>query len=99
MLIFFTPYTYMFLSLYFFITFILLRISNFFIFWLIIEIIMLLYIGVSYTIFTHRYTQLIIYFLFQTLASFSILVSYLISYKYLLFISLFLKLGIFPFFS
>jgi NADH:ubiquinone oxidoreductase subunit 2 (subunit N) len=32
-------------------------------------------------------------------SSFSILVFFLLSYKYLLFISLFLKLGIFPFFS
>ena len=63
------------------------------------EIVILLFIGVSYTIFIHRYTQLILYFLFQTVASFSVLVFYLFSYKYLLFVRLFLKLGMFPFFS
>lgn len=68
-------------------------------FWLFIEIVILLFIGVSYTVFIHSYTQLILYFLFQTLASFSILVFYIFSYKYLLFVGLFFKLGIFPFFS
>lgn len=99
MFIFFTPYTYLFLSLYFLVMLFIFSINNFFIFWLFIEIVMLLFIGVSYTIFIHSYTQLILYFLFQTLASFSILVFYLFSYKYLLFVGLFLKLGIFPFFS
>jgi formate hydrogenlyase subunit 3/multisubunit Na+/H+ antiporter MnhD subunit len=99
MFIFFTPYTYLFLSLYFIILTFMFSINNFFIYWLFIEIVMLLFIGVSYTIFIHSYTQLMLYFLFQTLASFSVIVFYLLTYKYLLFIRLFLKLGMFPFFS
>ena len=39
------------------------------------------------------------YFLIQTIASFNILIFYIINNPYLLFISLFLKLGIFPFYS
>jgi NADH:ubiquinone oxidoreductase subunit 2 (subunit N) len=99
MFVFFTPYTYLFLSLYFIVILFIVSINNFFMFWLLIEIVILLFIGVSYTVFIHSYTQLILYFLFQTLASFSILVFYIFSYKYLLFVGLFFKLGIFPFFS
>lgn len=99
MFVFFTPYTYLFLSLYFIVILFIVSINNFFMFWLFIEIVILLFIGVSYTVFIHSYTQLILYFLFQTLASFSILVFYIFSYKYLLFVGLFFKLGIFPFFS
>lgn len=99
MLLFFTPYTYLFLSLYFVVLSLIFSLRNFFIFWLFIEILILLFIGISYTLFSHSYTHLILYFLFQTLGSFSILVTYLFSIKYLLYTSLFLKLGIFPFFS
>ncbi len=99
MVIFFTPYTYLFLSLYFLVITFIFSIRNFFLFWLFIEILILLFIGVSYTVFIHRYTQLIVYFLFQTLASFSIIVFYLFSLNYMVLVSLFFKLGIFPFFS
>ena len=60
---------------------------------------MLLFIGLSYTIFVHSYTQLILYFLIQTLASFGMLVFYTLDANYLLYFALFLKLGIFPFMS
>ena len=99
MFIFFTPYTYFFMSLYFLTLSFLLSINRFLFYWLFIEVLMLLFIGISYTVFLHRYSQLIVYFLFQTLASFSILAFYLLSLKYLLLLSLFLKLGMFPFFS
>lgn len=68
-------------------------------FWLYMEVAMLLFIGLSYTIFIHSYTQLMLYFLMQTLASFGMLVFYTLRADYLLYISLFLKLGIFPFMS
>ena len=99
MLLFFTPYTYLFLSFYFLVIFNMFSINSFYIFWLFMEILILLFIGVAYTVFTHSYTQLMLYFLFQTIGSFSILVIYLFSFKTLLFFRLFFKLGIFPFFS
>jgi len=99
MLVFFTPYTYLFLSMYILVLLFMFSIRNFLIFWLFMEILMLLFIGVSYTQFIHSYSQLITYFLFQTLGSFSILVFYLFSLKRLVYFSLFFKLGIFPFYS
>ena len=95
----FTPFSYFFLSSYLIVLSILFSIRNFYLFWLYIEILMLLFIGFSYTIFSNSYTQLMVYFLMQTLASFSMLVFYRLDYRSLFCLSLFLKLGIFPFFS
>lgn len=95
----FTPFRYFFLSFYLIVLLFLFSINNFYLFWLYIEVLMLLFIGFSYTIFSNRYTQLMVYFLIQTVASFRILVFYTLDYKFLFCMFLFLKLGIFPFFS
>jgi len=95
----FTPFSYLFLLVYSFLIITLFTIRRFYLFWVYIEILMLLFIGLSYTLFTHSYTQLMLYFLIQTLASFSMLVFYTLDYSYMLYFSLFLKLGIFPFMS
>lgn len=95
----FTPFRYFFLSSYLIVLLFLFSINNFYLFWLYIEVLMLLFIGFSYTIFSNRYTQLMVYFLIQTVASFRILVFYTLDYKFLFCMFLFLKLGIFPFFS
>lgn len=99
MFLLFTPFSYMFFRVYLLVLFFMLTLSNFYMFWFYIEISMLLFIGLSYTIFVHSYTQLILYFLMQTLASFAMLVFYTLSRDYLMYFALFLKLGIFPFIS
>jgi hypothetical protein len=99
MFLYFTPFTYIFLTVYFIVLVFILRLDSVYLFWLYIEILMLLFIGVSFTIFSNSFTQLMLYFLIQTLASFRILVFYCLSVNYLIFIALFLKLGIFPFIS
>lgn len=99
MFLLFTPFSYLFLTVYVLVLFFMLTLSNFYMFWLYIEISILLFIGLSYTIFVHSYTQLMLYFLMQTLASFGMLVFYTLSARYLLYFALFLKLGIFPFIS
>ena len=95
----FTPFTYLFLLFYFVVLFCIFSISNFYVFWLYIEVLILLYIGISYTLFCNSYTQLMLYFLVQTVASFSLLVFFRINYYFLFCMFLFLKLGMFPFFS
>lgn len=99
MFVIFTPFSYLFFSVYSLVLLFMFTLSNFYLFWVYIEIAMLLFIGLAYTIFLHSYTQLILYFLIQTLASFSMLVFYTLDQRYLLYFSLFLKLGIFPFIS
>ena len=95
----FTPFTFFFVRIYSLVLLFLFRMSNFYFFWLYIEIAMLLFIGLSYTLFTHSFTQLILYFLMQTLASFGMLVFYTLGFSFLFYFSLFLKLGMFPFMS
>ena len=95
----FTPFRYFFIRSYLIVLSFLFSISNFYLFWLYIEVLILLFIGFSYTIFSNSYTQLIVYFLIQTIASFRILVFYTLGYPSLFCMFLFLKLGIFPFFS
>jgi len=99
MFILFTPFSYLFLTVYVLVLFFMLTLRNFYMFWLYIEVAMLLFIGLSYTIFMHSYTQLMLYFLIQTLASFGMLVFYTLGYEYFLYLALFLKLGMFPFIS
>jgi NADH:ubiquinone oxidoreductase subunit 2 (subunit N) len=98
MLIMFSPYSFMFFSTYIVFLFSLFRINNFFYYWAIIEILILLFIGLSYTLFVRRYSQLITYFLIQTLASFLMLVFYIYTLPYLLTVSFLIKLSMFPFF-
>lgn len=99
MFILFTPFSYIFLTAYLLVLFFMLTLRNFYIFWLYIEVAILLFIGLAYTIFMHSYTQLMLYFLMQTLASFGILVFFTLGFDYLLYSALFLKLGMFPFIS
>lgn len=99
MFVIFTPFSYLFFSVYSLVLLFIFTLSNFYLFWVYIEIAMLLFIGLAYTIFLHRYTQLMLYFLMQTLASFRMLVFYTLDQGYLLYFSLFLKLGMFPFMS
>lgn len=66
-------------------------------FWLFIELCTLLFIGISYTLFINRFSQLMFFFLVQTIASFNLLVFYIMSFHLLFLGSLFLKVAIFPF--
>jgi len=95
----FTPYTHIFLAIYYIVISQIFMTNSFFIYWIIIEVLILLFMGFRYTLFYNRYTQLILYFLFQTLGSFRIIVAYLFGLKYFLIFSIFFKLGIFPFYS
>lgn len=98
MFLLFTPYTYLFTLIYLMVLMFLFTISNFYVFWLYIELLTLLFMGIRFTLFVNRYSQLILYFLIQTIASFNILVFYILGYSYLFLFSLLLKLAMFPFF-
>lgn len=99
MFVLFTPFSYLFFTVYLLVLYFMLTLRNFYMFWLYMEVAILLFMGLSYTIFMHSYTQLILYFLIQTLASFGMLVFYTLNFDLLFYTSLFLKLGIFPFIS
>lgn len=95
----FTPFTFLFLTVYLFFILVLLSLKDFFRVWILIELLILLFLGISYTILSHGFSSLMQYFLIQTLASFSILFFFLLSFTLFYSFSFFLKLAMFPFFS
>lgn len=98
MFVIFSPYSFLYMSSYLLFLFSLLQISSFYYYWSVMEIIILLFIGLSYSIIVRSYSHLIIYFLIQTVASFLILVFYIYDFSFFLTSSLILKLSMFPFF-
>lgn len=76
----------------------LMQVSNFYYYWAVIEIIILLFMGLRYSVIISSYSQLILYFLIQTIASFLILVFYLYDFSVLLTSAFTLKFSMFPFF-
>ena len=61
------------------------------------ELITLLLMGLSYTIFTNGVSQLMVYFLTQSVSSFLLLLGFLFSSTIIVSFALLLKLGMFPF--
>lgn len=98
MFLIFSPYSFLFFSFYILFLFSLFTIGSFYYFWVVIEILMLLFIGLSYTLFVNSYSQLMLYFLIQALSSFSLLVSYVYYSRLFITLSFILKLSMFPFF-
>lgn len=66
-------------------------------FWIFIEISILVFIGLRYTIFLNRFSPLIVYFLIQAFASFRILITYCWRSTIIFTIFIIFKLAIFPF--
>lgn len=94
----FSPYSFLFFSTYILFIFSLFNITNFYYYWSVIELIILLFIGLSYTLFTRSYSQLMLYFLIQTLSSFILLVFYIYNMPIFITLAFLVKLSIFPFF-
>lgn len=93
----FTPFTFLFFTIYSLFFLFLFSRPNFILFWVYIEFIILIFIGMSYTMFSNNFSSLMLYFLVQTVASFRIFLFYLYPHPVLLPLSFFLKLSMFPF--
>lgn len=98
MFLLFSPYTFLFFFVYLMFIFSLFMINNFYYYWAIMELLILVFMGIRYTLFFSTYSQLMVYFLIQVVSSFSILVFFIYNFPILLTISFFTKLAIFPFF-
>lgn len=68
-------------------------------FWILSEILMLIFMGISFTLFCNRYSSLLVYFLVQLFSRFNVLLFYLFPNTFLFTSSLLLKFGFFPFHS
>lgn len=92
----FSPYTYLFLSILLIVTVSSLTLDSFLIYWVMLEIVTLLFIGVRYTLFKNSYSYLIIYFIIQIVSALGILVSYLAGLWALFTLFYFSKIALFP---
>lgn len=72
-------------------------VSSFFYAWVTIEILMFLFIGISYCITQNNYSSIMSYFLIQSVSSFLILISFYMGNSFFITISLLLKFSMFPF--
>lgn len=99
MFLIFTPYSFLFFTVYLLFIGSLFTINNFYFYWFVMELIMLLFVGLGYTMFVSSYSQFIRYFLIQTAASFFILLFYVVDSNVFLTFAFLLKLAMFPFHS
>ena len=93
----FSPFSFIFLRVYFMILRVLLFTPNFFIFWVVIEFIMLLFIGLSYSLFRNRFSSLMLFFLLQTFSSFGLLIFFIFENSFFFTLFFLIKLSMFPF--
>ena len=94
----FTPYSFIFLFFYLLSLLSLFSVSDFYVFWLVIEIMMRFFMGCCFSTFSLGFSSLIVYFLLQTISSLSLFVFYSFSLSLFFTFFLLLKLSMFPFY-
>lgn len=94
---FITPQSFIFLRIYTIFIFLMLCSNTFFVFWSFMEIRTLVFIGIRYSLFKNNFSQLLTFFIIQTISAFSVLVFYVIDWSLAFTLSLILKLSMFPF--
>lgn len=97
-MVFLAPQTFIFSVLYFFLLLLLISISDFFVYWIVIELRTLVFMGISYTSFKNNFRRLLIFFIVQTVSAFRLLVFYLTGSTLGFTLSLLIKLAIFPYY-
>lgn len=98
MIKFYTPFSFIIFSVYVVQLFFLVSIAEFILYWFVIEITNLVFIGVSYSLFKNNFTQLLIFFIIQVISAFCLFVFYILNYPVFFTFSISLKLGMFPFY-
>lgn len=88
----------MFLCLYFFFLYVIFLVDRFYIFWIIIEIRTLVFIGIIISIFKNKFDSLLLFFIIQSIAALFLLFSFCIQSIIFITMSQLLKLAIFPFY-
>lgn len=95
----FTPYSFFYLVFYISFLFTFFVSTRFYWCWISMEIIILFFIGICYTLFPNSFHSLLVYFLVQAFSSFSLLIFYIFYIPFFFTSSLLLKLSLFPFHS
>lgn len=97
-MVFLSPQSFIFSVFYFFMLLIMFCTRNFFVFWTIIELRTLVFIGVAYSLFKNNFSPLLLFFIIQSLSAFSLILFYFIDFSVGFSVALLLKLSIFPFY-
>lgn len=96
-MVFITPHSFVFFLVYLLLIFIIFCVDRFFLFWSLIEIRTLVFMGISYSFFKNNFSHLLTFFIVQTISAFSILIFYVLGLESAFTLALFLKLSMFPF--
>lgn len=96
-MVFLTPQSFLFFMLYILFLFFMLCVDSFYVFWAFLEISTLIFMGMSYSLFKNNFSQLLTFFIIQTISAFSVLVFYIVGWNLAFTLSVLLKLSIFPF--
>ena len=91
-----TPLTYVYLITYVCLLYILIAISNIYVFWMFIEIRILLFIRVSYSIQNKNFSSLMLYFIVQVFSSFGLIIRIMLDRTFARYFLL-IKIALFPF--
>lgn len=96
-MVFITPQSFLFFILYLLFILFILCVDRFYIFWALLEMRTLVFIGLSYSLFKNNFSQLLTFFIIQTISAFSLLVFYVVGWDLAFTLAVLLKLSIFPF--
>lgn len=96
-MIFLSPQVFFFTVIYILFLFLISCINRFFIFWSIIELSTLIFMGLSYSSLKNSFSSLLIFFIIQSYSAFMLLIFYCLSLSYGFTLSIILKLSMFPF--
>ena len=91
------PHSFFFSLIYIILLYVLSYLTDFFYFWVLIEVSTLVFIGIRYSVFKNNFSFLLIFFIIQTISAFFLLIFFIYPYPTLMSFSMFLKLSIFPF--
>lgn len=95
---FLSRYSFFFTCVYFTFVYLIFCLDRFFIFWRVIELRTLVFMGICYSSFKNNFSSLLVFFIIQTISALILLTFFLVSRPFGFTFSILLKLSIFPFY-
>jgi len=90
-------FSFAFSLIYFLFFALILTLRDFYSFWVVIECLIFVFIGICYRVINFGFIGLMLYFVIQAISSLNIFLFFMISFPTLLLFAILLKLSIFPF--
>ena len=96
-MIFLTPHTFVFSVLYGMMLFVIFSVQDFFMFWVVIELSTLVFIGISYSCFKNHFSRLLMFFVIQAVSAFMLLIFFIKQSTFMFTLSFLIKMAMFPY--